>query len=94
MNIKETAEPKISAQETDKLNALNENFRNDKVDSTTAAADEKILQRLNNQREIETATPNLYEDSELNGGKSVDIGSDCDKLCIKTKVDVGRCYHG
>ena len=96
MNVKETAAPKvseekISARETDKLNALGENLHNEKTDSTTAA-DEKLLQRLEGQREADS--PQLQADGEVNSGKPVDIGSDCDRLCIKTKVDVGRCYHG
>lgn len=94
MNVKEITAPKISVQETDKLNALSETIRGDKIDSTTATADEKLLQRLGGQREIETSTPQIHADDEVNSGKSIDFGSDCDRLCIKTKVDVGRCYHG
>ena len=94
MNVKETTAPKISVQETDKLNAINEAISGDKIDSTTATADEKLLQRLDRQRKIETSPPQISEDDEINSGKSIDFGSDCDRLCIKTKVDVGRCYHG
>ena len=92
MNIKETHTPKISMQEADKLQAMSETVRDGKIESTTAAADEKLLQRLDKRPDMETTT--LTADSEVNSGQSMDYGSDCDRLCIKTKVDVGRCYHG
>ena len=96
MNIKETAAPKvseekISARETDKLNALGENLHNEKTDSTTAA-DEKLLQRLEGQREADS--PQLQADGEVNSGKPVDIGMMlCSDRCYYSRVRSGRCFH-
>ena len=91
MNIKETADPKISAQETDKLHALSETFRGEQSEGT-ASAEEKILQRLGEQREADG--PQLKSDSEVNGGKSAEYGMMyCSDRCIRSRVSSGRCFH-
>ena len=92
MNIKETHTPKISMQEADKLQAMSETVRDGKIESTTAAADEKLLQRLDKRPDMETTT--LTADSEVNSGKSIDYGMMfCSDRCIKSRVSSGRCFH-
>lgn len=92
MNIRETAAPKIaeSAQETEKLQTLSETVGNEKFESTTAA-DKKLLQRLDGQKEM---PPQINADAEINSGKSIDYGMMyCSDRCIKSRVNSGRCFH-
>ena len=84
----------IHEQDTDKPKEISSTMNDDQRETKLSAADEKLSQRLSGQREVETSTPQLHMDDEVNSGKSIDFGSDCDRLCIKTKVDSGRCYHG
>ena len=100
MNFNETTAPKISqekisAQEADKIKTLSEKINFGKTESTTASADEKLLQRLENDKpQIETATPKIHADAEVNNGQPIEYGMMlCSDRCIKSRVHSGRCFH-
>ena len=88
----ESTTEKFSAQETDKLNALSETVNNEKIASTTSA-DEKLLQRLNGQKSVESSAQ-LKEDGNVNSGEQGEYGMMlCSDRCIKSRVSSGRCFH-
>ena len=99
MNIKETSAPesgteKISNKETDKIKEVVNAVKLEDAEISANSANQKLMQRLNNQKEIETNSPEFNADDKINNGEKVEYGMMyCSDRCIKSKVSSGRCFH-
>lgn len=82
----------IHENDSDKFNGTSATINDKQRETKISAADEKLAQRLDRQREVET--PQIHADDEVNGGTQGEYGFMlCSDRCIKSRVHSGRCFH-
>ena len=82
----------IHENDGDKLNETSATMNDKQHETKLSDADEKLSQRLDGQREVET--PQIHADDEVNDGPQVEYGLMlCSDRCIKSRVHSGRCFH-
>lgn len=99
MNLKETSAgnisvEKISPQETAKIKDMATVFKTENSEISAETADQKLMQRLDNQKDIEGNSPSINADAQINSGEMHGYGLMlCSDRCIKSRVNSGRCFH-